>query len=132
MIEEKTIHGEIGQMVDLHTFDYEGNGDQQFLNSIKIGALTDQVPMGVQTASLGGLDIIVTQETLDNLIRSNKQLQSEMNPYLYLNSSDPLGTQKALMKLFHLICMFITYLKEGKNKSKWSLCCQYSHTDLSH
>lgn len=95
-IEEKTIHGEIGQMVDLHTFDYEGNGDQQFLNSIKIGALTDQVPMGVQTASLGGLDIIVTQETLDNLIRSNKQLQSEMNPYLYLNSSDPLGTQKAL------------------------------------
>lgn len=96
IIVSKTIFSEVGQMLDLVTMDYEGNGNQEFLNMVKIAGLTDQVPMGVQTASVGGIDLIVTQKTLDKLIGTNKQLKSEVQPYLYMNSSDPIGTQKVL------------------------------------
>lgn len=96
-IEAKTIESEIGETLDLYAFNYEGNGEEpDFINKVEIGALTDQAPMGVHTASLGGLDIIVTKDTLYQLVGSNKQIVKEISPYLYMNSSDPLGTQDAL------------------------------------
>lgn len=93
-IETKTINSEVGQTIDLYAFNYESNEEMQFLNKVEIAALTDQVPMGVHPASLGGIDIIVTQETLEKL--AGTKLQREIQSYLYMKSSDPIGTQKAL------------------------------------
>ncbi|WP_226669682.1 ABC transporter permease [Metabacillus litoralis] len=95
-IETKTINADIGQKLDLYAINYEDTEDREFLYSIEIAALTNHAPMGVQSASLGGMIIIVPQETLDRLVGSNTQTQSLMQPILFMNSSDPLGTQKIL------------------------------------
>ena len=41
--------------------------NREFVSSVQIGALTDQVPMGIQTASLGGVNLIVPEATMDHL-----------------------------------------------------------------
>ncbi|TXC92690.1 ABC transporter permease [Metabacillus litoralis] len=96
VIETKTINADIGQKLDIYAINYEDTEDREFLNSVEIAALTNQAPIGIQKASLGGITIIVQQETLNKLVGSNKQTLSEMQPILFMNSSDPLGTQKVL------------------------------------
>lgn len=96
IIETNTINGDIGQKLDLYAINYEETEDQEFINSVEIAALTNQAPMGIQTANFGGVFIIVPQETLNKLVGSNKQALSEMQPILFMNSSNPLGTQKIL------------------------------------
>ncbi|WP_042144546.1 FtsX-like permease family protein [Paucisalibacillus sp. EB02] len=93
MIETKALETEVGKTIDLYKIAYgDMEGDQtepEFVQSIQIGALTDQVPMGVSTASLGGVNVIIPQSTMD-------ELDMEVTPYIYLNSSDPLATQAAI------------------------------------
>ena len=43
------------------------NSIEKDVSSVQIGAMTDQVPMGIQTASLGGLNLIVPEKTMDHL-----------------------------------------------------------------
>ena len=69
-IETKSIETEVGNTIDLFTspdWDMETEIEQpipEFVNSVQIGALTDQVPMGVQTALLGGINLIVSETTM--------------------------------------------------------------------
>ena len=58
MVETKSIESEVGNKIDLLT---SASGDmeneQQYrkvVSSVQIGAMTDQIPMGIQTSSLGG------------------------------------------------------------------------------
>ncbi|WP_026907416.1 FtsX-like permease family protein [Paucisalibacillus globulus] len=96
MVETKSIDTEVGKTIDLYKAlfeDMEGNELQpELIQSIQIGALTDIVPMGVQSASLGGVNLIIPQSTMD-------KLGLEVTPYIYLNSSDPMGTQEAIDEL---------------------------------
>jgi putative ABC transport system permease protein len=93
LIETKSINSKPGDMVELQFLDYETD-DSTTIASIEIGALADEVPMGVNTASLGGFDLIVPMETFDSIV--NEQVANEVQSYLYLNSSDPMQTQEAL------------------------------------
>ena len=52
------------------------NQNREFVSSVQIGALTDQVPMGVQTASLGGINLIVSEETMDHLDIATEEVTS--------------------------------------------------------
>lgn len=65
---------------------------RELVSSVQIGALTDQVPMGVHTVSLGGVNIIVSEDTMDQLAIASEGV----NPYVYLKSSDPMATQAAI------------------------------------
>jgi putative ABC transport system permease protein len=67
--------------------------DLEVIGSMEIGALTDQVPMGIQTVGVGDLDLIVPQATMDSLLANT---DIEVTPYVYLNSSDPMATQTAI------------------------------------
>jgi putative ABC transport system permease protein len=95
-VETKAINTQPGQVIDLFTLNNE-NGEEQFLNKVKIGALTDQVPMGSYNPYLGGLDIIVSETTLNSLI--NEKVQNEVQAKIYLTTSDPMKTQEELEKL---------------------------------
>ena len=93
MIETKSIESEVGNTMDLSTVPIEDiesdQPGQEFSQTVQIGALTDKVPMGVHTAVLGGVNVIIPQSTMD-------ELAIEVTPYVYLNSSDPMGTQAAI------------------------------------
>ena len=96
MVESKSIESEVGNRIDLLT---SASGDMEneqhnrkVVSSVQIGAMTDQVPMGIQTASLGGVNLIVPEETMDHLGIAPEAVTS----YVYLNSTDPLATQTAI------------------------------------
>jgi putative ABC transport system permease protein len=92
-VETNTIKTSLGEFIDLFTINYDTN-EEKYLNKVEIGALTNEVPMGIQTSSAGGLDVIVSEKTMHHLI--NEQVEKDVNPYLYLNSSDPIATQDAI------------------------------------
>jgi putative ABC transport system permease protein len=92
-IEAKTIHTELGKVLDLYSMNYE-TGEEKFFNKVEIGALTEEVPMGVNTAGPGRIDVIVSEETMHQL--ANEKEEVEVQPYLYMNSSDPMATQEAI------------------------------------
>jgi putative ABC transport system permease protein len=95
-IESKTIESKVGDKIDLLK---TVNGDiqdeqpqREFVSTVEIGALTDQVPMGVQTPSLGGVNIIVPEATMDQMAIDPELV----NSYVHLNSTDPMATQTAI------------------------------------
>jgi len=95
-IESKTIESEVGNKIDLLTLP-QGNTEndqpkREFLSTIVIGALTDQVPMGIHTPSLGGINMIVPEATIDQLAIDPEAISS----FVYLSSTDPMATQTAI------------------------------------
>ncbi|KHF39229.1 ABC transporter permease [Halalkalibacter okhensis] len=92
-IETKSIHTVPGETIDLYTINHETD-EQEYLNRVEIAALTDQIPTGVHTVGLGGVDVIVSTNTFQQIISQVKE--DEVQNYLYLNSSDPLATQEAI------------------------------------
>lgn len=94
-IETNSIDAKPGEKIDVVLKNYETE-EHVLLPELKIGALTDQVPFGVISSRLGGLDMIVPQKTMDKLTSGNEQVKQMVETYLFLNSSDPLTTQKEI------------------------------------
>lgn len=98
IIETKAIETEVGNKLDLYAIFYEDaeseEAHRQFVTSLHVGALTDQVPPGVYSASLGGVNLIVP----DAIFAQLPIEQEYVNTYLYLNSTDPMATQAAIEK----------------------------------
>src|SRR5690606_4487860 len=63
-VETKAIHTKVGQSLMLNIWSSESNQDAD-LAAIKIAALTDLLPLGVQSAGLGGLVLILSDTVLD-------------------------------------------------------------------
>ncbi|MEH7238687.1 FtsX-like permease family protein [Bacillus sp. JJ1562] len=97
-VETKSIETKVGNSLDLYNMDFEDE-EQISLGNIKIGALTDQFPMGVYTTGIGGLDIVVSEDVLKDVISGNERAKKEIETYLFMNSSDPLKTQDKLDKM---------------------------------
>ncbi len=95
-VETKAIHMNTGQSIDLMNKDWETE-EETHLGKIEIAALTDQYPMGIRTLGLGGLNIIVSEQVMDQLTRDHKT--NTIQTYLYLNSSDPMATQQEIEEL---------------------------------
>jgi putative ABC transport system permease protein len=92
-VETTSIEASPGDKLDLIFTDYATEKTKPF-GSVTIGAMTDQVPMGIRTAMIGGLDIIVPMETLEAM--ADKQMKNEVRSQIFMKSSDPMKTQKAL------------------------------------
>lgn len=97
-VETQSIHTNVGDTIELNIMNYETE-EQQYLANIEVVALTDQLPMGISTSSLGGLDIIVSEDILTKIVTGNEKARSEIQTELYMNSSDPLATQDELDKI---------------------------------
>lgn len=95
-VETKAIQTKIGNQLDLS---YTG-GDLEKelkLKPVTIVALTDQLPMGIHTVEIGGLNIIVSELVFDQL--GIEPLSSNIQSRLNLNSTDPLATQQAIEEM---------------------------------
>ena len=95
-VETKAINTEVGTILGLYKMD---TGDAQtemvareFISNVKIGALTDQLPIGVHTTGPGGLTIIVSEETMKQIL----QEKVDAYTYVYLNTDNPMATQEGI------------------------------------
>ncbi|GGH21762.1 FtsX-like permease family protein [Paenibacillus segetis] len=95
-VETKAITTEIGQSLELTYYDIESE-ESKHLNKVEVAALTDQLPMGIRPAIVGGLNIIVSESVMDQLIADKKDLN--VNHSLYLKSKNPLATQQAIEEM---------------------------------
>lgn len=95
-VETKAIKTEISQSIDLTYIDSE-SGETKNLNKVKVAALTDQLPMGILPANVGGLNIIVSEAVMDQLIVDKKD--DGTSTFLYLKSKNPLATQQAIEEM---------------------------------
>lgn len=96
IIETKALHSEIGQKLDLIYTDWNTEKETK-LPPVEIVALTDKRPMGVHSAQVGGLNIIVSDQVFDQL--TNDTMSNDIQSRLNLNSSDPLATQQAIEEM---------------------------------
>ncbi len=88
-VREKAINAEVGQSIDLVYTDEEGR--EKPLGGLGIAALTEELPMGILSTTLGGLIVIVSEQNMDQLIENNSDLNARID--FYLDSADPIKTQ---------------------------------------
>lgn len=96
IIETTSIQSKVGNTLDLFTLpsgEMESEKpEREFVTRVQVGALTDQVPMGVQSDMLGGISIILPETTMDPFAIDSVKFV----PFVYLNSTDPMATQAAI------------------------------------
>ncbi|MGG0813178.1 FtsX-like permease family protein [Paenibacillus alvei] len=90
-VQTKAIHAKVGQSLDVSSAYEETNTKT---NRVTIAALTDQSPMGMHSAEVGGLNIVVSQRVIDRLI--DDQGVANAQRYFYVKSKDPLKTQQEI------------------------------------
>ena len=95
-VETKAINTEIGQDIELYSTDNETQ-EEIYLNQLEIAALTDKIPMGVFSFGPGGLNVIVSDQVMAELVGDVKI--GEIRTQLLLNSADPLSTQHQIQNL---------------------------------
>lgn len=96
IIETQALHSEIGQKLDLIYTDWDTEKETK-LPPVEIVALTDKRPMGVHSALIGGLNLIVSEQVFGQL--TNDTMRKDIQSRLNLNSADPLATQQAIEEM---------------------------------
>lgn len=96
IVETKAIHAKVDQSLDLDEVDWE-TGKETPVNKIKIAALTDQLPMGVEQANVGDLNMIISEQVMDQLNASRDDTYSQM--WINLKSTDPMATQQEIEEM---------------------------------
>jgi len=95
-VETKVVHKKIGDRLDLFVIEGEA-GLETNLKKVKIAQLTDQFPMGVSSGGLGDINIIVSEQVMDQLIEDMNNAHSYST--LYLKSADPMATQQEIEEM---------------------------------
>lgn len=93
IVETKSSEVKTGQSIDVFYRLPDETGEEEYIGEIEIIAMTDKVPMGVFQAGLGGLSIIVSEDTLEGLSPDKAGYDQTS---LFLKSSDPMATQYAI------------------------------------
>lgn len=92
-VQTKAIHAKVGQSFDVSPFHEETNKEAK-ISKVTIAALTDQSAMGMYSANLGGLNIVVSQRVIERLM--DEESMANVQSYLYVKSKDPLKTQQEI------------------------------------
>lgn len=105
-VEVPTIHAKAGDKLILQhnerstrmeAKDGEADEIETLLGEVEIIALTDEHPMGVYKSSPGGLNVIISTDTLGQLL--NGHAAHRLSTRLYLNSESPLTTQQQVEEM---------------------------------
>lgn len=91
-VETNSVHAKEGESIELF---YNDEKKETRLAKVKIASITNKLPPGINTMGVGSIDIIVSDKTLTKL-SDNDQTKEQIETSLFLNSSDPLATQKEL------------------------------------
>jgi len=97
-VETKAIHTAIGGSIELHAIGGE-NETEYPLGSLKAAALTKELPQGVMASALSNLNIIVSESVLKQLLEKDEGRHVYVRNKMYLNSSNPMKTQKDIAEV---------------------------------
>lgn len=95
-VETKAIHAKVGQSIGLSLIDPNTEKTERF-GEVTFAALTDQLPMGISSSGLGNLNIIVSKQGMNQLLK--KYTSDDIGSFLYLKSKDPIKTQEEIEKI---------------------------------
>lgn len=95
-VETKAIRMKVGQSLDLITINEETETETD-VNKVTIAALTDQSPMGMNSIGVGGVNIVVSERVMNQLIDDIGT--DYVRTSLYLKSADPLKTQQEIEEM---------------------------------
>lgn len=97
-IQTKAIHTKFGQSFEfIETDENTGEWKKKSIGKLAVAALTDQAPMGMGQVGLGGLNLVVSEQVMNQLIPDESK--DLVQTYLYLKSTDPLKTEKDIEKM---------------------------------
>ncbi|ADU32487.1 FtsX-like permease family protein [Evansella cellulosilytica] len=106
-VEFHSIHTSEGEQLDIYFDDWE-NDKKDFVSTLTIEALTDQLPMGVTTGGgISEIKVFVSEAVFQNLIDLEGRAISR--DYIYLNSSDPLKTQEEIEDIDENLYIYNVY-----------------------
>ncbi|KOP68214.1 cell division protein FtsX [Bacillus sp. FJAT-18019] len=94
-VQTKAMYTNVGQSIKL-TNSY--NTQETKVNKVTVAALTDQAPMGVSPAGLGGLNMIVSERVMDRL--ADQEEQANVQAFLHLKSTEPMRTQQQIEEMY--------------------------------
>lgn len=97
IVETKALHAKTGQKLDLYYTNWETE-EETHLKPVEIVALTEKRPMGIRSAQVGGMNIIVSEQVFDQLV-DDDSMRKEVQRRLYLNTTDPLATQQDIEEM---------------------------------
>ncbi|MFP7469459.1 FtsX-like permease family protein [Niallia taxi] len=112
-VETKTVHAKEGENLELY---YNDGEEESKVSEVQIAGMTNKLPRGIHTTGVGGIDIIVSDKTLTDLSK-NEQMKDFIETSLYLNSSDPLATQKELEDIIQAD-MYVYNVFQNKEKNE--------------
>ncbi|MEF7440873.1 FtsX-like permease family protein [Paenibacillus lautus] len=96
-IQTKAVYTNVGQNFEL-TNSYKDNAEETKVSRVTVAALTDQAPMGMSGAGVGGLNMIVSERIMDQL--ADDEELANVQTYLYLKSAEPMSTQQEIEEMF--------------------------------
>ena len=95
-VETKVIHTKVGEIFR-PSLCRRRNGRRDLASRVEIAALTDQLPMGISSNWITGLELIVSENVLEQLASKNEQ--TSIHTRMFLKSDDPIATQTALEEM---------------------------------
>ncbi|EGG31858.1 ABC transporter permease [Paenibacillus sp. HGF5] len=96
-VQTKAVYTNVGQNFEL-TNSYKDNAEETKVSRVTVAALTDQAPMGMSGAGVGGLNMIVSERIMDQL--ADDEELANVQTYLYLKSTEPMRTQQEIEEMF--------------------------------
>ncbi|MHA2855991.1 FtsX-like permease family protein [Paenibacillus lautus] len=96
-VQTKAVYTNVGQNFEL-TNSYKDNAEETKVSRMTVAALTDQAPMGMSGAGVGGLNMIVSERIMDQL--ADDEELANVQTYLYLKSTEPMRTQQEIEEMF--------------------------------
>ncbi|MFD0710862.1 ABC transporter permease [Paenibacillus sp. GCM10027626] len=95
-VQTKAIYTNVGQSFELTNI-YKETGEETKVNKVTAAALTDQAPMGMNPAGVGGLNIIVSERVMNRLADDEDLVN--VQTYLHLKSTEPMKTQQEIEEM---------------------------------
>ncbi|MGG3279087.1 FtsX-like permease family protein [Paenibacillus solani] len=114
-VQTKAMYLNVGQSIEL-TNSYIENTEATEVNKVTVAALTDQAPMGMSPAGLGGLTMIVSERVMDRL--ADDEELANVQTYLYLKSAEPMRTQQQIEEMYETNLNVYNVYQSRKNEEQ--------------
>ncbi|MFC4401956.1 ABC transporter permease [Gracilibacillus xinjiangensis] len=113
-IHANTIYQKVGEELNLYAMNYETEEEIQ-LGTVEIGALTDQIPMGMYTARPGGIDVVMPKQIFNEFVNNTEHL---VETTLYLNSSNKSLTESGINEMKSSDMYFYNVVQQREDEQR--------------